>query len=79
MQYGMISSEPRLGARHDSIATIHGASRVPTNQLTKSVKRGPESQNYIYVIKGFVLTIEAALVTMIDVIQFRMRRLFDRT
>jgi hypothetical protein len=38
--------------------------------LEAKVTRGPESWNFIYVMLGFTLTIEATVVTMIEPLKF---------
>jgi hypothetical protein len=41
-----------------------------TVKVKTEVKRGPESWSYIYVTLGFVLTIEATIITMIEPLKF---------
>ena len=38
--------------------------------VNMTVKRGPESWAYIYVVLGFALAIEATVITMVEPIKF---------
>jgi hypothetical protein len=40
------------------------------DSVTATVKRGPESWTYIYVMLGFALAIEATVITMIEPLKF---------
>ena len=41
-----------------------------TDHIEAAVKRGPESWNYIYITLGFALTIEATIISMIEILRF---------